>query len=99
MNHDSAPAEIDRSAGAGLAFFLKRLRRRFQRWKHFREWQYGNCNGCKARRNRLTGEVQFVMWPKGHVTEGSYGAYDYTYPADWWINFNPVWWPDFEAAP
>lgn len=70
-----------------LTLILHRLAERFDAWSHKRRWEYGACRGLKARRNRHTGEVQFVLWKageRGHVE-------------DYWHNFNSYWWPVFTA--
>ena len=48
-------------------------------------YEYGVCNRLRARRNRITGEVQFVLWKAGEQ-----GHKD-----DWWINFDRSWYGQF----
>jgi hypothetical protein len=51
-------------------------------------YEYGTVNGKHARKNRKTGEVQFVMWKAG----------EQGHMQDYWINFNSYLWPQFEPA-
>jgi hypothetical protein len=49
------------------------------------KWEPGTLHDRPARRNRLTGECQFVLWKAGehhHVT-------------DYWHKFDSSWWPEF----
>lgn len=100
MNHDPAP-EVTATGWRGAI-------QRFARWRHFREWEYGECwtkdirdNSIitRARRSRYTGAVQFVLWPKGTVVQNrcSLEFPAYVYPADWWHDFDSSWWPNFKA--
>lgn len=86
---------------------MKAIRRLFA-WiserRHRATWQYGQCHGGPARRNRATGAVQFVMHPKGRVIADGYlgidgTKQDYVYPEDYWVNFDSYWWPEFRADP
>lgn len=52
-------------------------------------FELGHCNGKPARRNRKTGEVQFVIHPAGRVVG------TYTYEQDHWIAFHESWWSHF----
>jgi len=64
---------------------------------HKLKWVYGTCTSGEdkhihtqtARRNRFTGEVQFILWHKGEK-QG-----DYLYTEDYWHNYNEYWWPNF----
>lgn len=67
---------------------LSRLVRLCKDWP----WQYGVCTAVstkRARRHRLTGEVQFVLWEKG------YQVGDYTYADDYWTSYDKSWWGHF----
>lgn len=90
MNH--APAPEIRSKWR-VVRWLQWIRRA----AHFAAWEYGTCHDGPARRNRSTGAVQFVLWPKGHVAKVGV-LYDqiYTYPEDWWHDFDSSWWPKFQ---
>lgn len=93
MNHDSAP-EVTAAGG------LFRLIQRYVRWKHFLAWQYGTCRGNQARRNRGTGAVQFVCWPKGYIVDRSaIKEPPYVYAGDWWHDYDPRWWKEFVPNP
>lgn len=50
------------------------------------EWEYGTCNGSKARRHRKKGNVQMVLWKAGQ--QG--------HKEDFWHNFDPSWWGLFK---
>jgi hypothetical protein len=59
-------------------------------------WEYGTCwiDGGEprvARRNRWTGEVQFVMWKAGESQAG------YIHKKDFWVNYHSYWWPNFHG--
>lgn len=63
-----------------------RLLRRFARMRsHLREWEYGTCKDRRARRNRRTGAVQFVLWDAGEQGHRN----------DYWHNFDSYWWDLF----
>jgi len=56
-------------------------------------WEYGTCTTdfarSKARRHRLTGEVQFVLWRRGQ-RQG-----EHLYTADYWHAYDRSWWKNF----
>lgn len=56
-------------------------------------WEYGKLDGKIARRHRLGGNVQFVMWSEGHMVNG------FTYPEDWWLNYDSSHWNRFQKYP
>lgn len=64
---------------------LRRLVRLYRRRAHAREWEYGMCDKCRARRNQKTGAVQFVLWPAG----------EQGHRFDFWHNFDRTWWSLF----
>jgi hypothetical protein len=64
---------------------LYRLVRLACRWAHRREWEYGMCHGRRARRNRKSGAVQFVLWKGG----------EQGHRFDYWHDFDSSWWPLF----
>lgn len=43
------------------------------------------CNGLRARRDRKTGAVQFVLWEAG----------EHGHAEDFWYDFHKGWWPTF----
>lgn len=49
-------------------------------------WEYGVCNNMRARRNRLTGAVQFILWKAG----------EQGHEKDYWQTFERSWWSLFE---
>lgn len=49
-------------------------------------WEYGTCNNQRARRHKLKGNVQFVLWKAGKQGHNK----------DFWINFDWSWWIDFK---
>ena len=55
-------------------------------------WQYGTCNGSRARRHRFKRNVQFLRFPVGH--EDSQGFHN---TRDIWMDINSYWWPQFKA--
>lgn len=54
-------------------------------------WEYGICNGVKARRHKINKNVQFIIWKKGDqkYVDGI------GHTEDKWINFDSSWWNDF----
>ncbi len=50
------------------------------------EWEYGMCNGRKARRHRDNGNVQFILWNAG----------EYGHKEDFWHDLHTSWWPNFK---
>lgn len=48
-------------------------------------YEYGTVRETKARRDRRTGEVQFVLWKAG----------EQGHEADYWHKFDDSWWPLF----
>lgn len=53
---------------------------------------YGRCNGRLARRHKLSGEVEFILWKKGD-RQG-----DHVYTDNFWCRFDPSWWDQFVPA-
>jgi hypothetical protein len=49
-------------------------------------WEYGTCNGIRARTHK-SGAVQFVIWKAG----------EHGHTEDYWVDFNSYWWPDFKV--
>ena len=70
--------------------------RRLEIAKYRFHWEHGTCKDRPARRHRMSGEVQFVIWLKGHVLHGRYGGENYTYTEDYWVAFDSSWWPLFQ---
>ena len=50
-------------------------------------YEYGTCGDGPARRNRLTGEVQFVLWKAGE--QGHTEDYWHKFGAGWEKQFKP----------
>lgn len=52
------------------------------------QYIYGTCgkHGMRARKHTKTGAVQFCMWKAG----------EQGHTQDYWIDFNPYWWPSFK---
>lgn len=51
-------------------------------------WEYGYCNNKKARRHKINGNVQFVLWEDG----------EQGYKQDFWINFDKSYWNEFKLT-
>ncbi len=51
-------------------------------------WIYGTCKERPARKHRINGNVQFVIWYAG----------EQGYKEDCWINFDNYWWNDFKQT-
>jgi hypothetical protein len=49
-------------------------------------WEYGRCRNRVARRHKIFGNVQFILWEAGKQGHES----------DFWINFDPTWWDLFK---
>ena len=49
-------------------------------------WEYGTCSGRNARRNKITKNVQFVLWKAG----------EQGHKKDFWHNFDPSWYELFK---
>ena len=49
-------------------------------------WEYGTCHNRQARKHKLKGNVQFVLWEKGK--QG--------HKKDYWHNFDSSWWVQFK---
>jgi hypothetical protein len=49
-------------------------------------WEYGTCGEGVARRHRIKGNVQFVIWRAG----------EQGHDKDCWINFDSSWWSLFK---
>jgi hypothetical protein len=52
-------------------------------------WIYGTCRGRVARKHRLKGNVQFVLWKAG----------EQGHKKDFWIDFYPDKWHEFNNHP
>ena len=50
------------------------------------KWEYGTCNGLKARRNKTTGVVQFILWKAGEQNHKKH----------FWHNFDKSWYKEFK---
>ena len=48
-------------------------------------WIYGTCHDREARKHKLKGNVQFVLWKKG----------EHGYKNAFWHNFEHSWWVQF----
>ena len=62
-----------------VKFYIAGVMRRYDLY------EYGVCNRLRARRNRITGDVQFVLWKAGQ--QG--------HKKDLWINFDKSWYEQF----
>lgn len=62
-------------------YFLHRLAIFFRLKSNYEEWEYGECNGGIARRHKVNGNVQFVLWKAGQ--QG--------HKQDYWHNFGGGW--------
>jgi hypothetical protein len=51
-------------------------------------WVYGSCNGRIARKHKIKGNVQFILWYAG--TQG--------HKEDFWHDFDKSWWELFEHS-
>lgn len=51
-------------------------------------YEYGTCAGKKARRNRLTGEVQFLLWK----------AREQGHTENYWHKFGDGWEKEFKPG-
>lgn len=51
-------------------------------------WIYGTCNNIQARKNRIKGNVQFVLWKAGEQ-----GHLEH-----FWHDFDHSWWKDFKST-
>lgn len=56
-------------------------------------WEYGTCkidgyDPNRARRHRLNGEVQFLLWKAG----------EHGHAKDYWSAYNAYWWPNFRKG-
>ena len=72
---------------AVAGFFLIEGRERLVR----EVWEYGTCEGKKARRHTVNGNVQFVLWRKGDQKEvDGIGHLE-----DKWVDFDRSWWSLF----
>lgn len=45
------------------------------------KYEYGTCDGRKARRHKRTGDVQFILWKAG----------EQGHKKDFWISFGYGW--------
>ena len=56
-------------------------------------YEYGTCstyNGMnlrKARRDRITNEIQFVLWKAG----------EHNHTEDYWATYDSSWWKNFKS--
>lgn len=50
-------------------------------------WVYGICNGKKARKHKIKGNVQFVLWKAGEAENNE----------DYWHDFDCYWWEYFKT--
>lgn len=81
-----------------MKHWLSRLSAWLEAKRYASHWEHGTCtcqfrdgpNTSPARRNRHTGEVQFVLWPKGKVIGG------HICTEDFWIGYDPSWWAGFK---
>lgn len=48
-------------------------------------WEYGTCSGRIARKHKITGHVQFILWRKG----------EQGYEEDYWHDMHDTWWTKF----
>ena len=48
-------------------------------------WEFGICNQLLARRHKLNGNVQMMLWKAG----------ERGHKEDYWHNFDPSWWSRF----
>ena len=51
----------------------------------FSVWDYGTCHYREARKHKLKGNVQFVLWKKG----------EHGHKNNFWHNFDHSWWVQF----
>ena len=64
---------------------------RFHDWtaekieSEFSIWEYGTCNDRPARKHKIKGNVQFILWNKGEQGHSE----------DFWINFDSSYWDSF----
>ncbi len=49
-------------------------------------WEYGICKNQRARRNKLIGNVQCVLWKAG----------EQGHKKDYWVDFYSDWWDEFK---
>ncbi len=49
-------------------------------------WDYGTCNDRPARKHKIKGNVQFVLWKAG----------EQGHKKDYWHNFDSSWWVQFK---
>lgn len=49
-------------------------------------WEYGTCANKLARKHKLKGNVQFILWKAG----------EQGHKKDYWHNFDPSWWVQFK---
>lgn len=50
------------------------------------EYEYGQCNNREARRHKVNGNVQFILWKAG----------EQGHKEDCWINFDKSHWSEFK---
>lgn len=60
----------------------------WQKKKSVPVWVYGVCNGRKARRDKKSGRVQFIMWKAG----------EQGHKKDCWLDFDSTWWSQFRES-
>lgn len=51
-------------------------------------WEYGTCNNMVARKHKIKGNVQFILWKAG----------EQGYKEDYWHNYDKSWWELFEHS-
>ena len=49
-------------------------------------WEYGSCVNKKARRHKINGNVQFILWKTGECG----------HKEDYWQDFDKSWWHEFK---
>jgi hypothetical protein len=54
--------------------------------KFFSVFEHGKWENLKAKRNKITGKVYFVLWEKGYN-----GRKD-----DYWVVLDKLWWNEFK---
>jgi hypothetical protein len=51
-------------------------------------WIYGTCHDRPARKHKIYGNVQFVLWKAG----------EQGHKEDYWHNFDSSWWNSFTPS-
>jgi hypothetical protein len=60
-------------------------------WDKTDPWEYGHIRSTPARRHKLNGNVQFILWHKGD--QKNVDGIGHT--EDKWIDFEKSWWNMF----